>query len=66
MKGKAMNSLREKLMHYNENNLSGEKLKQDAIMSIEDIVQYMSENELMHHSRVLAIAYLALIEEGES
>ena len=53
-------------MHYNENNLSGEKLKQDAIMSIEDITRYMSENELMHHSRVLAIAYLALTEEGET
>ena len=63
---KKVNSLREKLMHYNENNLSGEKLKQDAIMSIEDITRYMSENELMHHSRVLAIAYLALTEEEES
>ena len=58
-----MNSLREKLMHYNENNLSGEKLKQDAIMSIEDITRYMTENELMRHSRVLAIAYLALTEK---
>lgn len=61
-----MNSLREKLMHYNENNLSGEKLKQDAIMSIEDITRYMSENEFIHHSRVLAIAYLALTEEEEN
>lgn len=64
--GKAMNSLREKLMHYNENDLSGEKLKQDAIMSIEDILRYRSEDELLHHSRTLAIAYLALTEEGES
>lgn len=61
-----MNSLREKLMHYNEGSLSGEKLKQDAIMSIEDTLRYRSEYELIHHSRTLAIAYLALTEEGES
>lgn len=60
-----MNSLREKLMHYNEYNLSGEELKQEAIISIEQIAQYMSDYELMHYSRPLAIAYLALTEEGE-
>ena len=61
-----MNSLRERLMHYNERSLSGVKLKHEAIVSIEQAVQYMSEDELMHHRRTLAIAYLALTEEEET
>ena len=52
-------------MHYNEYNLLGEELKQEAIISIEQIAQHMSDYELMHYSRPLAIAYLALTEEGE-
>lgn len=31
---------------------------------IEDIVQYMDEDELLHHSRPLALAYLALTEDA--
>ena len=52
-------TLREKLMHYT-NDLGDVDLKQEAIATIEHIAQYMDEDELLHHSRPLAIAYLAL------
>ena len=55
--------LREKLMHYT-NNLGDVDLKQEAIATIEHIAQYMDEDELLHHSRPLAIAYLALTEDA--
>ena len=54
---------REKLMHYT-NDLGDVDLKQEAIATIEHIAQYMDEDELLHHSRPLAIAYLALTEDA--
>lgn len=55
-------TLREKLMHYTHDLDCGLDLKQEAITTIEHIAQYMDEDELLHHSRPLAIAYLALTE----
>lgn len=55
-------TLREKLMHYT-NDLGDVDLKQEAIATIEHITQYMGEDELLHHSRPLALAYLALTED---
>ena len=55
--------LREKLMHYT-NDLGDVDLKQEAIATIEHIAQYMDEDELLHHSRPLALAYLALTEDA--
>lgn len=56
-------TLREKLMHYTDDLDCGVDLKQEAIATIEHIAQYMDEDELLHHSRPLAIAYLALTED---
>ena len=56
-------TLREKLMHYTYDLDCCSNLKQEAITAIEDIAQYMDEDELLHHSRPLAIAYLALTED---
>mgnify|MGYP004564175643 CR=1 FL=1 len=56
-------TLREKLMHYT-NDLGNVDLKQEAIATIEHIAQYMDEDELLHHSRPLALAYLALTEDA--
>ena len=39
-------------------------LKQEAIATIEDLVRDMDEGELLHHSRPLAIAYLALTDDA--
>ena len=55
--------LREKLIHYT-NDLGDVDLKQEAIATIEHIAQYMDEDELLHHSRHLALAYLALTEDA--
>lgn len=55
--------LRDKLIHYT-NDLGDVDLKQEAIATIEHIAQYMDEDELLHHSRPLAIAYLALTEDA--
>ena len=57
--------LREKLIHYT-NDLGDVDLKQEAIATIEHIAQYMDEDELLHHSRPLAIAYLALTEDASA
>ena len=57
--------LREKLIHYT-NDLGGVDLKQEAIATIEHIAQYMDEDELLHHSRPLALAYLALTEDASA
>lgn len=57
-------TLREKLMHYTHDLNCGSDLKQEAIATIEHIAQYMDEDELLHHSRPLAIAYLALTEDA--
>ena len=56
-------TLREKLMHYTNDLDCGVDLKQEAIATIEHIAQYMDEDELLHHSRPLALAYLALTED---
>lgn len=56
-------ALREKLMHYTNDLDYGVNLKQEAIATIEHIAQYIDEDELLHHSRPLAIAYLALTED---
>lgn len=55
--------LREKLIHYT-NDLGDVDLKQEAIATIEHIAQCMDEDELLHHSRPLALAYLALTEDA--
>ena len=57
-------TLREKLMHYTNDLDCGADLKQEAIATIEHIAQYMDEDELLHHSRPLALAYLALTEDA--
>jgi hypothetical protein len=57
--------LKEKLIHYT-NDLGGVDLKQEAIATIEHIAQYMDEDELLHHSRPLALAYLALTEDASA
>lgn len=57
-------ALREKLMHYTHDLGCGADLKQEAIATIEHIAQYMDEDELLHHSRPLALAYLALTEDA--
>ena len=59
-------NLRNKLMHYTNDLSDGTDLKAEAIATIESIVQYMDEDELLHHSRPLALAYLALTEEVDS
>lgn len=57
-------TLREKLMHYTNDLDCGADLKQESIATIEHIAQYMDEDELLHHSRPLALAYLALTEDA--
>lgn len=59
-------TLREKLMHYTNDLGCGVDLKQEAIATIEHIAQYMDEDELLHHSRPLALAYLALTEDASA
>lgn len=59
-------TLREKLMHYMHDLDCGVDLKQEAIATIEHIAQYMDEDELLHHSRPLALAYLVLTEDASA
>lgn len=59
-----MNNMREKLAHY-QADLPDELLKEEAIMSLEQLFSYLSEEELLYHSRPLAIAYLALTLKPE-
>ena len=59
-------TLREKLMHYTHDLDCGVDLKKEAIATIEHIAQYMGEDELLHHSRPLALAYLALTEDASA
>lgn len=58
-------TLKEKLIHYT-NGLGDVNLKQEAIATIEHIAQYMDEDKLLHHSRPLAVAYLALTEDAST
>ena len=58
-------TLREKLIPYYMHGLDRDiDLKQEAIATIEDLVLDMDEGELLHHSRPLAIAYLALTDDA--
>lgn len=59
-----MDNLREKLAHY-QADLPDELLREEAIATLEAIFSYLSEEELLHHSRHLAIAYLALTFQPE-
>lgn len=61
-----MYNLRNELLHYTNDLSAGTDLKVEAVAAIEHIVQYMDEDELLHHSRPLALAYLALTEEVDS
>lgn len=61
-----MNNLRNELMHYTNDLLEGADLKAEAVAAIEQIAQYMDKDVLLHHSRPLALAYLALTEEVDS
>ena len=42
---------------------SKKDLKQEAILAMEDYFKLLSEDQLKHHSRILALAYLALRRE---
>ena len=58
-----MYNLRNELMHYTNDLPDGADLKAEAVAVIEQIAQYMTKEALLHHSRPLALAYLALTEE---
>lgn len=58
-----MYNLRNELMHYTHDLPDGADLKAEAVAVIEQIAQYMTKEALLHHSRPLALAYLALTEE---
>lgn len=61
-----MYNLRNELMHYTNDLPDGADLKAEAVAVIEQIAQYMTKEALLHHSRPLALAYLALTEEVDS
>lgn len=61
-----MHNLRNELMHYTNDLSDGADLKAEAVACIEQIAQYMTKEALLHHSRPLALAYLALTEEVDS
>lgn len=61
-----MYDLRNELMHYTNDLSDGADLKAEAVAVIEQIAQYMTKDVLLHHSRPLALAYLALTEEVDS
>lgn len=61
-----MHNLRNELMHYTNDLSDGADLKAEAVACIERIAQYMTKEALLHHSRPLALAYLALTEEVDS
>lgn len=61
-----MHNLRNELMHYTNDLSDGADLKTEAVACIEQIAQYMTKEALLHHSRPLALAYLALTEGVDS
>ncbi len=61
-----MYNLRNEFMHYTNDLPDGADLKAEAVAVIEQIAQYMTKEALLHHSRPLALAYLALTEEVDS
>lgn len=60
-----MDDLREKLLHYTDDLSEAVDLRREAIATIEQAAQYMTEDELLHHSRALALAYLALTDAAD-
>ena len=60
-----MDNLREKLMHYTDDLSEDVDLRREAIATIKQAAQYMTEDELLHHSRALALAYLALTDAAD-
>lgn len=59
-----MEDWKDKFKHYQEfDNIKDEDLLEEAIATCESIFSLMDENELLHHSRPLATAYLALKNE---
>lgn len=61
-----MYNLRNEFMHYTNDLPDGADLKAEAVAVIEQIAQYMTKEALLHHSRPLALAYLALTEEVDA
>ena len=61
-----MYNLRNEFMHYTNDLPDGVDLKAEAVAVIEQIAQYMTKEALLHHSRPLALAYLALTEEVDA
>ena len=57
-----MDDLREKLLHYTDDLSENVDLRKEAIATIEQAAQYMEEDVLLHHSRAIALAYLALTD----
>jgi hypothetical protein len=53
-------------MHYTNDLPDGADLKAEAVAVIEQIAQHMTKEALLHHSRPLALAYLALTEEVDA
>ena len=51
------------LEHYLDDHSEDCNLQLEAIVSIERSMEHMDMNELMHYSKPLAIAYLALTDE---
>lgn len=51
------------LEHYLDDHSEDCNLQLEAIASIEKLMGHMDMNELMHYSKPLAIAYLALTDE---
>ena len=61
-----MEKLREKLYrHYQEPGQSDDQLLEEAIVTLEHYLELKNEFELLHRSRPLAIAYLALCHEKD-
>lgn len=60
-----MDDLREKLLHYTDDLSENVDLRKEAIATIEQAAQYMEEDVLLHHSRALALAYLALTDGAD-
>lgn len=60
-----MDDLREKLLHYTDDLSEDVDLRKEAIATIEQAAQYMEEDVLLHHSRALALAYLALTDAAD-
>ena len=57
-----MDNLREKLAHY-QADIADEDLREEAIATLGAYLSLLSEEELLYHSRLLAIPYLALTLE---